>query len=180
MRLVLWEIWPGPGEHFHPNGRTSWLKNMGVILTTYESWDDPSNNMFQICFLPWDPFCQLFSLNGFWAVSVNIILRRFTHPKSSRPILRIVSCNPMPSPLGLVYQKITCILSKRDSPWIFVLDFFSPTRQLLPRISGTKAMEASGAVFLRYLGSGNTRSSVDLLTLTLVINNLQVLGWSSK
>lgn len=131
-----------------------------------------AKNKFQICFLPWNPFCQLFSLNGFWAVSVNIILRRFTHPKSSPPILRIVSCNPMPPPLGLVYQKITCILSKRDSPWIFVLGFFSPTRQLPPK------MEGSGAVCLRYLGSGNTRSSGDLPT--LVINNLQVLGWSSQ
>ena len=154
MRLVLWEIWPGPGEHFHPNGRTSWLKNMGVILTTYESWDDPSKKYVSNLFLALESVLSTIFVEWFlWRFR-----QHFTHPKSSPPILRIVSCNPMPPPLGLVYQKITCILSKRDSPWIFVLGFFSPTRQLPPRISGTKAMEGSGAVLLRYLGSGNTRS----------------------
>ena len=35
-----------------PNGRTSWLKNMGVILTTYDTWDDPPSSSPGAIFSP--------------------------------------------------------------------------------------------------------------------------------
>ena len=45
-----------------PNGRTSWLKYTGVILTTYKSWDDPASTsqVLQVVTSSKEPFLIIF------------------------------------------------------------------------------------------------------------------------